>query len=755
MSAFGKKIDLSDRYAFDSASEPKIVDATAKFVSDDGQVLSGAGGGDLSAFGAPLTRQEFEDITGDLNLEPELLWSVVVKESLGGRGFYGSKQPIILFELHKFSQHTKGKYDRSHPGVSDPDRGTYGLYSEQFDRLEEAESLNREAAYKSVSWGLGQVMGFNYEYAGYDNVIDMVADMERSEANQLRAMVSFIKENRLDGPLRHHQWADFARGYNGSGYKRNNYDELLAQHYRHLKDGHMPDFKVRAVQLYLQYLNFKPGAIDGDWGPNTRSQFQKFQKAIKHKVTDDIDDETYATLKIASSHVERGVGIQPGKLAGTSLAAIAGSIGSKVAGKQSGDNSTAVVATAAIVGVGADEAAVFAIDVAEKETQILPDGVTDEGDVISPPTEPVDTASPAPTPEEATPTDDIESAPDTVEPEASTPVEAPSVDEPSPADAQPDDTSSSRPEFPADEPPVEPSPPEELPTEELPAEAPSPEIEDVIEEPSTSETEVETSEPAPLEVDEAVVDEMPVPDSPPPLDDTVVVEEMPDVIGDPAPEPEPSIEPEPDPVAEPVVEASPEPVVEAPEVESEGEVEETTSVPQEVEEPAAPAPEQSPVSEIPESVSETANEGPIEDAPVDVATELEPFDLDETIAVASDWYQVASEWYAVGGEFYDKANGVVQWLLLDGNWHGGEVREMVRGMLETNQFYLRDLVLMIAQYPWAYYLYRAAIFLSMAYVVVRTVRRLREKYSPAVYLRRLFQGRNAEMARVLRKYVLR
>jgi hypothetical protein len=41
-------------------------------------------------------------------------------------------------------------------------------------------------------------------------------------------MVEFIKSEHLDDDLRRHSWASFARGYNGPGYRKNQYDTKLA-----------------------------------------------------------------------------------------------------------------------------------------------------------------------------------------------------------------------------------------------------------------------------------------------------------------------------------------------------------------------------------------------------------------------------------------------------------------------------------------------------------------------------------------------
>ena len=52
-----------------------------------------------------------------------------------------------------------------------------------------------------------------------------------SEGEHLKAFGNFITSNSLDGALRNHQWAKLAAGYNGPGYKDNQYDTKLANAY--------------------------------------------------------------------------------------------------------------------------------------------------------------------------------------------------------------------------------------------------------------------------------------------------------------------------------------------------------------------------------------------------------------------------------------------------------------------------------------------------------------------------------------------
>ena len=81
--------------------------------------------------------------------------------------------------------------------------------------------LDRDAALRSASWGAFQIMGDNFGTAGYADAVSLVAAMVSGEPAQLDAFVAFVKKNRLDDELARHDWAGFARAYNGSAYRDN------------------------------------------------------------------------------------------------------------------------------------------------------------------------------------------------------------------------------------------------------------------------------------------------------------------------------------------------------------------------------------------------------------------------------------------------------------------------------------------------------------------------------------------------------
>lgn len=158
--------------------------------------------------------------------------AVIEVETKGG-GFDKLKRPRILFELHVFDRclpEAKRAVARAQ-GLAYPTwrAGVYGPESEQYPRLFRAMAIDETAALKACSWGLGQILAENHKAAGYDSPQAMVAAFcLGGEAEQLAAMVRFIKASKLDDELRRHDWAGFAKGYNGPGYKTNAYDTKLA-----------------------------------------------------------------------------------------------------------------------------------------------------------------------------------------------------------------------------------------------------------------------------------------------------------------------------------------------------------------------------------------------------------------------------------------------------------------------------------------------------------------------------------------------
>jgi N-acetylmuramidase-like protein len=181
-----------------------------------------------------LTDAHLDSAAQSLGVAFAAVKAVCTVEAPGG-GFLDSGEPVILFERHKFSEATGGRFDKSHPDISNPAAGGYGKSHAEHARLGEAVALDRDAALKSASWGKFQILGANYKDAGFGSLQGFINAMFASEADQLEAFVHFIRANpAMHQALKERDWPEFARRYNGRAYRRNNYDIKLATAYKQL-----------------------------------------------------------------------------------------------------------------------------------------------------------------------------------------------------------------------------------------------------------------------------------------------------------------------------------------------------------------------------------------------------------------------------------------------------------------------------------------------------------------------------------------
>ena len=244
----------------------------------------------------PLTGAAIARAAVSLSVGVHEVWTVLRVET-SGCGFLADRRPDILYERHRFHALTGGRFDDG--DLSDPTQGGYGAGGgHQYDRLMAAMALDADAALKSSSWGLGQVLGKNFASAGYASVIEMVQAMVDSEDAQLSAVSGFILDNGLEAALKAHDWTSFARGYNGPAFARNLYDAHLREQFDHLATSGLPNLDVRAAQLYLTFRGFHPGPVDGFIGKQTRSAIVAFQEKNGFPQTGLVDDELLGQLVV-------------------------------------------------------------------------------------------------------------------------------------------------------------------------------------------------------------------------------------------------------------------------------------------------------------------------------------------------------------------------------------------------------------------------------------------------------------------------
>lgn len=161
-----------------------------------------------------------------IDIEPEVLLAVIAVEA-SGSGFDKVTQDIkIQFEPYWYNYYT---------GIRVVN-GVEGQMKE-WEAFHYALDKNEDAAYMSTSWGLGQIMGFNFKSAGYKSAKDMAVSFKESEFNQLQGMVMHIKSKpKMHQALKVKDWDTFAYFYNGKDYKKFDYANRLKSAYDKVKN---------------------------------------------------------------------------------------------------------------------------------------------------------------------------------------------------------------------------------------------------------------------------------------------------------------------------------------------------------------------------------------------------------------------------------------------------------------------------------------------------------------------------------------
>lgn len=238
-----------------------------------------------NANGKILNDDQLKDSLDNLEKTKGLILSLpvvkaVIEVESSGRGHLKNGDAKILFEGHLFWKLLKnaGKSDTELENLQKSNQDIlYKSWTREFykggvgeyDRLERAKKIDEKLAVYSASWGLFQILGENLEHNIKSRIIkkedenkpEIVVDQYISwkdfehkqhehEKYHFLDFLAFIMTKKLKGtplvnfisekenPNEAYNWANFAWGYNGSGYKANKYDIRLKAAYEKYKKIH-------------------------------------------------------------------------------------------------------------------------------------------------------------------------------------------------------------------------------------------------------------------------------------------------------------------------------------------------------------------------------------------------------------------------------------------------------------------------------------------------------------------------------------
>jgi N-acetylmuramidase len=183
---------------------------------------------------ARLSQADYDKAAGELGTEAAIIRTVAEVEA-NGAGFDGQGRPKIRYEAHWFQKNTGKKFANTHPHLSQlSQKGAAAYYVEngwdQWSLLFEAMTLDSEAAMKSVSWGMFQILGVNHGICGA-TLDAFVNGMFISEYMHLKYFMAYCTSRHLIKSMKDKRWADFASKYNGPNYLKYHYPTKLANAY--------------------------------------------------------------------------------------------------------------------------------------------------------------------------------------------------------------------------------------------------------------------------------------------------------------------------------------------------------------------------------------------------------------------------------------------------------------------------------------------------------------------------------------------
>lgn len=170
-----------------------------------------------------------------LGLDPRVVRAVMQAES-GQRPFGPDGRVVLRFEPHVFARLTAqkalGLSKRPtaaqvaaagkvvlNPGMAhiNDGRSRTGGQAAEWETFNRALALDSDAAIQSTSFGLGQIMGFNYRLAGYSSPRAMYEAFASSGTEQVMGMLRMIASVSTQlNALRNKDYPTFVASYNGA-----------------------------------------------------------------------------------------------------------------------------------------------------------------------------------------------------------------------------------------------------------------------------------------------------------------------------------------------------------------------------------------------------------------------------------------------------------------------------------------------------------------------------------------------------------
>jgi len=142
----------------------------------------------------------------------------IIEVESSGSGFGKDGRLLLQFEPNVFSRRSGIPLDKLNKWTWDENK--VDVQHKEWLAFEDASKLNPTIAMESTSWGLPQIMGFNFKLAGYADVKSMVESFKVSELQQVVSLIKFIQNSpKLYKAVLEKDYEQIAAIYNGRHHR--------------------------------------------------------------------------------------------------------------------------------------------------------------------------------------------------------------------------------------------------------------------------------------------------------------------------------------------------------------------------------------------------------------------------------------------------------------------------------------------------------------------------------------------------------
>lgn len=169
-----------------------------------------------------------ESFANENNLDVNILKAIILTEGAYDKNF----EDTVRFECHQFNKYFGSKKvdctcsNSNYCTNVGEDPFSRKSSETNYNAYLKAKDIDGELAFKSSSFGLGQIMGFNLDYSKYGDLDEL-----KSLNTQTTIFLDYLKSRGLIDELQDKDWEGIARVYNGAAYKNNQYDTKLKKYY--------------------------------------------------------------------------------------------------------------------------------------------------------------------------------------------------------------------------------------------------------------------------------------------------------------------------------------------------------------------------------------------------------------------------------------------------------------------------------------------------------------------------------------------